>query len=355
MKIKIISLGRASYRKVTLTPFIETNPKLIIFDDYFFSLLRCFWFSFFYNKNIIEVIFCDNFENTLNFKIINFFFTKKKISFLWFNGITEINKGSSFKNINYNFFPEQQKFINKKINTIIPIPKKINIKKNNNTFLLSYISEVIINIEDSSYKKINEQNAKVKKKIENFVWTELNKNRFEKISNFDFSYNFVSKLIYNDSNYNKLILSNEVYKLFKHRMRYVAVSRLNKNLKDRMCLIGETWDKLGFKTFRNNYDYYNNREIYANSTFSLDCGSTSGEYPIYLRLYEIIINSSCLFQSKTSFSNKIFGKLSKTICFSDLDEMIYKINLLKNFDDKKLSKLKKEILVKIKAQNFKSI
>jgi len=355
MKIKIISLGRASYRKATLTPFIEINPKLIIFDDYFFSLLRCFWFSVLNNKNIIEIIFCDNCENTWNFKIIDFFFIKKKISFLWFNGINEINKGSSFKKINYNFFPEQQKFINKKINPIIPVPRKINIKKNNNTILLSYISEVIIDIEDSSYKKINEQNARVKKKIDNFVWNELSRNKFEKISNLNFSYNFVSKLINNDKNYNKLILSNEVYRLFKHRMRYAAVSRLNKNLKERICLIGETWNKLGFKTFRNNYDYYNNREIYANSTFSLDCGSTSGEYPIYLRLYEIIINSSCLFQSKTSFSNKIFGKLSKTICFSNLDEMIYKMNLLKNFDEKELSKLKKEILVKVKSQNFKSI
>ena len=80
--------------------------------------------------------------------------------------------------------------------------------------------------------------------------------------------------------------------------------KLKKSHKSDFCLIGKSWEKLGFETLRNDYDYMNNRDVYANSQFSLDCGSTSGEYPIYLRPYEIIYNSSCLFQSMTSFHQK---------------------------------------------------
>lgn len=355
MHIKIISLGRASYRKITLTPLFEINPKLIIFEDYFFSLISCLLFSIFNFKKNIEIIFCDGCDNTWNSKIIKLFFNNKKISFLWLNGINEINNGKSFNNKNYYFFPEQQKFINKEIYPIVPVPNRINSKKNKNTFLISYISEVIINIEDNSYLKINKQKIIIKNKIDQFVWNQLKKNNYEKISNLNFSFNFINELIKKDTYQNKLILSNEIYRLFKHRMRYMIVSKLYKHFKERVCLIGETWEKLGFKTLRNNYDYHNNRKIYENSAFGLDCGSTSAEYPIYLRVYEIIINSACLFQSKTSFSKKIFGNLENKICFSNLNDMIKKLYFLKNLSDDDLYKIKKVVLARMKKQNHKSL
>ena len=354
MHIKIISLGRASYRRITLTPLVEINPKLIIFEDYFFSLLRCLWFAIFNFKKNIEIIFCDGYDNTWNFKIIKLFFNNKKVSYLWFH-INEINNGKSFDKRNYFFFPEQQKFINKEIYSIIPVPNKISIKKNKNTFLLSYISEVTINIEDNSYLKINKQEIIIKNKIDQFIWDELKKNKFEKISNLNFSFDFVNKIIEKETYQNKLILTNEIYRLFKNRLRYMIVSKLYKHFKERVCLIGETWENLGFKTLRNNYDYSNNRKIYENSTFGLDCGSTCAEYPIYLRVYEIIINSACLFQSKTSFSKKIFGNLENKICFSNLSDMIKKLNFLKNLSDDELYKIKKEVITKMKKQNHKSL
>ena len=352
MYLKVISLKRAKYRKITLSPFLEINNDLYIFDDYIFSLIKCVFFCLFNNKKNIEIIFCDGNVETLNSKIINFFFRNIKKSILWFNSLDEINNSKLIDYDHYNFFPEQRKFLNKKVKSIIPSPKFIKSTKNEKNFHLSFISEATIDINDSSYKLINLQKKGIKEKIDNFAWHTLKEYNFDLISKFDFSFNYVSNLSDNYSNENKINLSNEIYRLLKNRLRYECVKSLKKSHKSDFCLIGKSWEKLGFETLRNDYDYMNNRDVYANSQFSLDCGSTSGEYPIYLRPYEIIYNSSCLFQSMTSFSSKIFENFFENICFYNLEDMIKKFENLKKLKNNEINNLKERIFNQIKKNNF---
>ena len=355
MYLKVISLKKAKYRKITLSPFLEINNNLYIFDDYFFSLLKCIFFSLFNKTKNIEIIFCDGNVDTLNFKILKYFFKNIKKSILWFNSLNEINNSNFIDYNNYNFFPEQRKFLNKKVKSIIPFPKFIRSLKSKKNIRLSFISEVMIDINDNSYELINSHKKVIKEKIDDFTWFALKEYNFDIISEFDFSFNYISNLSNNYSNDEKINLSNEIYILLKNKLRYLCVKRLIKSHKDDLCLIGKSWEKLGFETFRNNYDYQGNRDIYARSLFSLDCGSTSGEYPIYLRPYEIIYNSSCLFQSMTSFSSRIFQNHFEKICFHNLEDMIKKFKNLKKLQDNEIVNLQNNLFNQIKKNNFKNL
>ena len=355
MYLKVISLKRAKYRKITLSPFLEMNNDLYIFDDYIFSLIKCVFFCLFNKKKNIEIIFCDGNVETLNFKIINFFFRNIKKSILWFNSLNEINNSKLIDFDHYNFFPEQRKFLNKSSKSILPFPKKIRLSNTNKDIFISYISEVSIEISDPSYSLINSYNSSIINKIDNFVYKILKENNFDIISKFEFCYDFTSELFNNLSHYEKININNEIYRLIKNRLRYNCVKSLNKHLKQDFCLIGKSWKKLGFETLRNNYDYFDNRNKYSSSIFSLDCGSTSGEYPIYLRTYEIVLNSSCLFQTMTSMSSQLFGDLTKEVCFNNLEDMMKKIETLRKLEKNDVENLKNKIFNQIKKNNLQSL
>ena len=228
MYLKVISLKRAKYRKITLLPFLEINNNLYIFDDYFFSLLRCVLFCLFNKKKNIEIIFCDGNINTLNFKIINYFFRNIKKSILWLNSLDEINNSKLIDYDHYNFFPEQKKFINKSLVSIVPFPRKIKFFNNRKNNFISYISEVNIEISDPSYSLINSYNSRIINKIDDFVHKILKENNFDIISRFEFCYEFTSELFDNYSYNEKININKEIYRLIKNRLRYNCVKYLNK-------------------------------------------------------------------------------------------------------------------------------
>ena len=239
--------------------------------------------------------------------------------------------------------------------SIVPFPRKIKFFNNRKNNFISYISEVNIEISDPSYSLINSYNSRIINKIDDFVHKILKENNFDIISRFEFCYEFTSELFDNYSYNEKININKEIYRLIKNRLRYNCVKYLNKYLKQDFCLIGKSWKKLGFETSRNNYDYFDNRNKYSSSVFSLDCGSTSGEFPIYLRTYEIVLNSSCLFQTMTSMSSQLFGDLTKEVCFNNLEDMIKKIETLRKFEKNDIENLKKKIFNQIKKNNLKSL
>lgn len=76
--IKVISLGKAKYRSLTLGPIIDNSKNVSIFTDYPVSLIKCFIFCLI-NKTIMIKIFFLRWKY-FNFKLKNFkIFLKLKI------------------------------------------------------------------------------------------------------------------------------------------------------------------------------------------------------------------------------------------------------------------------------------
>ena len=100
MKNIIFSLRRASYRELTLRPFLEINNKIKIFNDYFLSIFKCLLFCIKTNKKInLKIVYCDGNLNTFNSKMLKFFFKKINYYSLWFNSPREIDQFKIGKNI----------------------------------------------------------------------------------------------------------------------------------------------------------------------------------------------------------------------------------------------------------------
>ena len=352
MKNIIFSLRRASYRELTLRPFLEINNKIKIFNDYFLSIFKCLLFCIKTNKKInLKIVYCDGNLNTFNSKMLKFFFKKINYYSLWFNSPREIDQFKIGKNIkNLVFFFEQKKYIlHKKYSFIIPYPVNFNITLNNDfNYLTSYISEVNIEISKEKYPKIFSLVKRDKEIVDDFIWSSFKKFSLEKISNFNFSLYTLGKIKINKTEKNLFL--TEIYGLYKNRLRYLAIKKIYKKNDKKICLVGGTWEKYGFSTKRNNYDYIGNRNIYTNTKAPIDFGATSGEYPIYLRTYEILRNSSFMLQSRTRFSKKIFKQLYKEMTFSSFEEMLF---LLKNISS--LNSIdffnKKKKLIKILTKN----
>jgi len=331
--MNIISIKKNSYRKITLRPFLENDKNTVIFSDHIISLIKCLLFSLISKKKNIRFFFCDNETTNLNSKILFFFLKIKKINLIWFNGALEIKQVENSKKFNhYIFFKEQKEFFkSQNIKLINFFPKKIiNNRKVNWNHYTCYISEVLINIDSSTYPNINNLDKKIKNKINNYIWETFNEHNLSTITNFNFSLKIFSKFL--NDNYDENIFLPEIYGLIKNRLRYLGIKKISKIFKDDLTLIGETWKKLGFNTVRNNYDYDNNIKIYKETKIPIDFGASTGEYPIYLRTYEILKNSSWILQSNTRFSKKIYSIFSKNVTFDSFDEMISRLKYEKNKD-----------------------
>jgi len=337
--MNIISIKKNSYRKKTLRPFLENNKNTVIFSDHIISLIKCLFFCLIYKKKYIKIFFCDNERKNLNSRILFLFLKIKKINLIWFNSALEIKLIKNNKKFNhYIFFQEQKKFFKlENIKLINFFPKKIiKNKKINWSHYTCYISEVLINIDNNTYPNVHNLDKKIKNKIHNYIWESFKKYNLSTITNFSFSLKIFNKFL--NKNYNIYIILPEIYGLIKNRLRYLGVKKISKILKNDLTLIGSTWEKLGFNTARNNYDYDNNIKIYKETKVPIDFGASTGEYPIYPRTYEILKNSSWILQSKTQFSKKIYSSFEKKVTFDSFDEMISQLQYEKNKDSEIIKK-----------------
>jgi hypothetical protein len=347
--MKIISLGRAKYRLITLSPIIQNNDKTFIFTDYPISIFKCFIFCLLNSKNKVDIFFCDGNINNINYFIIKFFLKIKKKNIIWFNNSLEIK----FNDLNnefehWTFFPEQIKYLSylKKKKCLITSPRKISLNRNYFEYNLSYISEVKKDINKNFYPNLFNLDNKFKNTINQNIWMLIKNKNLSTISNFDLIYNYFKKIfIEKKIEYNNSIFI-EIYSLLKNRIRFTGVKLIQKKFPGSLILIGKTWSEYGFETFdqNNDYNYERNIDIYKKTKIPLDFGSNSGEYPLYLRTYEIIKNSNWLIQTRTRFS-KLFEKFEKKITFNSFEEMLLKIKFTLNLKDDFLILEKKKFIL----------
>lgn len=330
--MKIISLGRAKYRLITLNPIIENNDKTFIFSDYAISLFKCFIFCLLNSKKNADIFFCDGNIKNINFYIIKFFLKIKKKNIIWFNNSLEVKYNvlnNKFKH--YTFFPEQIKYLSylKKKKYLITSPRKISLGKSYFEYNLSYISEVKKDINKNFYPNLFNMDSKFKNIIDQDVWKLIKENNLVNISNFDFIYFFFKQKFMEKKKKLDNSIFIEIYSLLKNRIRFIGIKLIQKKFPGSLILIGKTWAEYGFETLdkKNDYNYDRNIYIYKKTKIPLDFGSNSGEYPLYLRTYEIIKNSNWLMQSRTRFS-KLFQKFEKKITFNTFDEMLQNIKFM---------------------------
>jgi hypothetical protein len=331
--IKIISLGKAKYRSLTLGPIVDNSKNVSIFTDYPVSLIKCFIFSLINKNIIIELFFCDGNSSTLNSKILKFFFKIKNINILWFNNLNETEEETkkNISNKNLIFFPEQIKYKKENLNVdyLISYPKNIKYSKKIFQHDICYISEVKKDINQNNYPNLFNLDFK-KKKIDDLIWLLVKKNKLDIITNYDFIYDYFKNYYINITN----TIFSEIYCLIKNRIRFLGIKKIANNFKNRLLLVGKSWNDIGFKTYNDNYNYQRNIDIYNITRIPIDYGSQCGEYPIYLRTYEILNHSNWILQSKTRFSINIYKKFTKYVAFNSIEEMFIKIkNQLKESDE----------------------
>ena len=198
--IKVISLGKAKYRSLTLGPIIDNSKNVSIFTDYPVSLIKCFIFCLINKTIMIKIFFCDGNTSTLNSKILKFFFKIKNINILWFNDLTEIETKKNISNKNLIFFPEQIKYKKEKLNVdyLISYPKKIKYSKKIFQHDICYISELKKDINQNNYPNLF--NLASKKKIDDLIWLLVKKNKLDIITNYDFIYDYFKNYYVNISN-----------------------------------------------------------------------------------------------------------------------------------------------------------
>lgn len=352
--IKIISLGKAKYRSLTLGPIIDNSKNVSVFTDYPASLIKCFIFSLINKNIIIELFFCDGNTSTLNSKILKFFFKIKNINILWFNNLNETEKETkkNISNKNLIFFPEQIKYKKENLNVdyLISYPKNIKYVKKIFQHDICYISEVKKDINQNNYPNLFYLDLKKKKKINNLIWLLVKKNNLDIITNYDFIYDYFKNYYSNITN----TIFSEIYCLIKNRIRFLGIKKIASSFKDRLLLIGKSWNDIGFKTHDDNYNYQRNINIYNTTRIPIDFGSLSGEYPIYLRIYEILNHSNWILQSKTRFSISVYKKFISYVTFNSIEEMFLKIKSQLKENDKDLNLQRKNFtkFLRLNKKNF---
>lgn len=348
--MNIISLKhQRSYRLQTLGPIIETN-SIMVFNDEFFSIIKCIIFGVVNLNKKINLIFCDGEINTINSKILLFFCKIKRENILWFNSSLESSKSKNY--YNYTFFPEQiSKFKIKNANAIIPFPNVILNINSQFKFPILYISEVYAKIERSSYPNLSELTKFKLSKLKKIA-SRLDGEKFSILSDINYSINLFYSLKLPESK--KQIYLPEIYCFLKSSIRLACIQKLKKKFGDDLILVGKTWENFGFSTLYSDYNYDRNNLMYTQTKIPIDFGSTAGEFPMYFRSYEILKHANIIFQSHTKFGSKIFGKLNKVISFDNTDEMMYKIMYLIKLPSVELNNLKKKIInnLKINKKRF---
>ncbi len=275
-----------------------------------------------------DVIIISDIENLEVFNSLTANLNKRIYLIMW-NSEKELNKIEYLDNIKKQkkiqvcfFFREAAENTKLKLNidsryimspllSFTPIKKQI---KNQ----IIYCSEVNIQ------KHIEKSDPEIDKKL----WEYAKKIVFED-SNYLYNENLINEYFHGYLN-NELNLSW----ILKNRMRYLYVKELKDKFKDDFILIGTDWINHGFSAFPTNYDLNHLLNLYSEAKVCIDLLSKSSNEAIFERVTQIISVSSGLLQIKTCDSLITYETLSENVVFKNYAELLEKIKIKFNLDDK---------------------
>ncbi len=263
--------------------------KYLIFSRIIFFLAKIF--------NNICLISCDG-KPLIKINGIN----------IWFGGTSQkLDKLNISKTKSFFLFDN---FIKREKNLINFYPTIIKKKEFKSNFKIVFVGNIFF----------------IKKKISYRIWE---KRRNEIFSNFRIIENRKFWKRYRFKN-NLDLLEN--YINLKNIIRYEILQRIIKLYPEKILLIGSSWNRSKNSLPDNfNQNYINN--VYGGN-LCLDFGSKWGDNSLYPRSVQIIESGGLLLQSKQKNSKQIFGRFSSKYTYSNMAELISKIDTLSKHPSK---------------------